>query len=58
MNRVDDDILHLLQTLPEEINDVSTTTEFKFLTIGGVLWACYEEIKRLREENESLKAER
>jgi hypothetical protein len=30
----------------------------KFLTVGGVLWACYDEIKRLREENERLRNEK
>jgi len=52
---LEDDILDLIHQLPGEINDISTTTEFKFLTVGGVLWACYEEIKQLREENERLK---
>jgi len=51
----EDDILDLIRDLPEEINDVGTTTEMKFLTVGGVLWACYDEIKRLRTENERLK---
>jgi hypothetical protein len=41
--------------LPSEINDTGTTTEFKFLTVGGVLWACREEIIKLREENAKLK---
>lgn len=52
---IEDDILDLIHKLPNEINDASTTTEFKFLTVGGVLWACYEEIKKLREENEMLR---
>ncbi|MGA0198171.1 MAG: hypothetical protein ACO3NK_03450 [Prochlorotrichaceae cyanobacterium] len=51
----EDDILDLIRDLPEEINDVGTTTEMKFLTVGGVLWACYDEIKRLRAENKRLK---
>ena len=55
---VDEDILDLIRELPNEINDVGTTTEMKFLTVGGVLWACYDEIKRLREENERLRNEK
>lgn len=55
---VDEDILDLIRELPNEINDVGTTTEMKFLTVGGVLWACYDEIKRLREENERLRDEK
>jgi len=49
------DILDLIRDLPSEINDASTTTEFKFLTVGGVLWACHDEIRRLREEVQELK---
>jgi hypothetical protein len=55
---VDEDILDLIGDLPHEINDTGTTTEMKFLTVGGVLWACYDEIKRLREENERLRNEK
>ena len=55
---VDEDILDLIRGLPHEINDAGTTTEMKFLTVGGVLWACYDEIKRLREENERLRNEK
>jgi hypothetical protein len=55
---VDEDILDLIRDLPNEINDTGTTTEMKFLTVGGVLWACYDEIKRLREENERLRNEK
>jgi hypothetical protein len=53
---IEDDILDLIRELPNEINDSSTTTELKFLTVGGVLWACHEEIKRLRKEIEELKS--
>ena len=53
--QVENDILDLIRDLPSEINDVSTTTEFKFLTVGGVLWACHDEIRRLREEIAELK---
>jgi hypothetical protein len=35
---VDEDILDLIRALPNEINDSGTTTEMKFLTVGGVLW--------------------
>lgn len=52
---VEDDVLDLILNLPNEINDAGTTTEFKFLTVGSVLWACREEILKLREENEKLK---
>jgi len=52
---IEDDILDLIQALPNEINDASTTTEMKFLTVGGVLWACRDEIIRLRSEVEALK---
>ena len=55
---IEDDILDLIRALPYEINDTSTTTEFKFLTVGSVLWACRDEIIRLREENAKLKLKR
>jgi hypothetical protein len=53
--QVENDILDLIRDLPREINDASTTTEMKFLTVGGVLWACHDEIRRLREEIVELK---
>ena len=53
--QVENDILDLIRDLPREINDASTTTEMKFLTVGGVLWACHDEIRRLREEVQELK---
>jgi hypothetical protein len=53
--QVENDILDLIRDLPSEINDASTTTEMKFLTVGGVLWACHDEIRRLREEVQELK---
>ena len=52
---IEDDVLDLIRALPHEINDAATTTEMKFLTVGGVLWACHDEIKRLREEVAELK---
>jgi hypothetical protein len=52
---LEEDILDLIRNLPSEINDASTTTEFKFLTVGSVLWACHDEIQRLREEVRQLK---
>ena len=52
---IEDDILDLIRELPREINDASTTTEMKFLTVGGVLWACRDEIIYLRKEVERLK---
>jgi len=52
---IEDDILDLIRALPNEINDTSTTTEMKFLTVGGVLWACHDEIRRLRQEIAELK---
>jgi len=51
----EDDVLDMIRALPDEINNASTTTEFKFLTVGGVLWECYHEIKYLRAEVEKLK---
>ena len=50
----EDDVLDLIRNLPAEINQAGTTTEFKFLTVGGVLWACYDEIVYLRKEVERL----
>ena len=50
----EDDVLDLIRDLPQEINDIGTTTEMKFLTVGGVLWACYDEIVFLRKEVERL----
>ena len=52
---VEQDVLDLIRDLPSEINDASTTTEMKFLTVGGVLWACHDEIRRLRQEIAELK---
>ena len=52
---IEDDILDLIAELPDKLNEVGVTTELKFLTLGGVLWACREEILRLREENQQLK---
>ena len=52
---VEQDILDLIRDLPREINDASTTTEMKFLTVGGVLWACHDEIRKLRQEIAELK---
>ena len=52
---IEHDILDLIRDLPREINDASTTTEMKFLTVGGVLWACHDEIRRLRDEIAALK---
>ena len=54
---IEDDILDLIQALPDNINDASTTTEMKFLTVGGVLWACRDEIIKLRNEVEALKSD-
>ncbi len=53
---IEDDILDLIQALPNEINDTSTTTEMKFLTVGSVLWACRDEILWLRKEVARLKS--
>ena len=44
---IEDDILDLIRALPNEVNDASTTTEMKFLTVGSVLWQCHHEIKFL-----------
>ena len=55
---IEDDILDLIRARPNEVNDASTTTEMKFLTVGSVLWQCHHEIKYLREEIARLKRER
>jgi hypothetical protein len=52
---IEDDILDLIRALPNEINDASTTTEMKFLTVGSVLWQCHDEIKYLRAEIARMK---
>ena len=52
---IEDDVLDLIRALPNEINDTSTTTEFKFLTVGSVLWQCHHEIKYLRAELEKAR---
>lgn len=52
---IEDDVLDLIRALPHEINDAATTTEMKFLTVGGVLWACHDEIKYLRAELEKAR---
>ena len=54
---IEDDILDLIRELPREINDASTTTEMKFLTVGSVLWACRDEIIYLRKEIARLKSD-
>ena len=52
---IEHDILDLLELLPDEINNASTTTELKFLTVGAVLMACHDEIERLRQELAELR---
>lgn len=52
---IEDDILDLIRALPNEVNDTSTTTEMKFLTVGSVLWQCHHEIKYLRAEIARMK---
>lgn len=52
---IEDDILDLIAQLPDQMGDVSVTTETKFLTLGGVLFACRAEIIRLRQEVAQLK---
>ena len=54
---IEDDILDLIRQLPNEMNDASTTTEFKFLTVGSVLWQCYHEIRDLRAEIKRIKGD-
>lgn len=54
---IEDDILDLIRALPNEVNDASTTTEMKFLTVGSVLWQCHDEIKYLRAEVARLKGD-
>jgi hypothetical protein len=55
---IEDDILDLIRALPNEINDATTTTEMKFLTVGSVLWACRDEIIYLRKKVEKLESGR
>ena len=50
----EEDILDLIRVLPDELNDFSTTTEMKFLTVGSVLWACRDEIVYLRRRVKAL----
>jgi len=50
----EEDILDLIRVLPDELNDFSTTTEMKFLTVGSVLWACRDEIVYLRKRVREL----
>ncbi len=51
---VENDVLDLIRVLPDEMNDFSTTTEMKFLTVGSVLWACRDEIVYLRRRVKEL----
>lgn len=51
---VEEDVLDLIRSLPNELNDFSTTTEMKFLTVGSVLWACRDEIMYLRRRVKEL----
>ena len=50
----EEDILDLIRVLPDGLNDFSTTTEMKFLTVGSVLWACRDEIVYLRRRVKEL----
>ena len=50
----EEDILDLIRELPGEVNNAGTTTEFKFLTVGSVLWACRDEIVYLRRRVREL----
>jgi hypothetical protein len=50
----EEDILDLIRELPGEVNNAGTTTEFKFLTVGSVLWACRDEIVYLRRRVKEL----
>ena len=50
----EEDILDLIRSLPDEMNNFSTTTEMKFLTVGSVLWACRDEIIYLRRRVKEL----
>lgn len=50
----EEDILDLIRELPGQINEIGTTTEFKFLTVGSVLWACHDEIVYLRRRVKEL----
>lgn len=54
----EEDILDLIRSLPDEMNNFSTTTEMKFLTVGSVLWACRDEIMYLRRRVRELESAR
>jgi hypothetical protein len=56
MMEIDGDILEVLKDVPECMNDLTVTTEFKFLTLGAILVQCSDEIRRLRIENERLRS--
>lgn len=55
MMEIDGDILEVLKDVPECMNDMTVTTEFKFLTLGAILVQCSEEIRKLRAENARLR---
>lgn len=56
MMEIDGDILEVLKDVPECMNDLTVTTEFKFLTLGAILVQCSEEIRKLRAENARLRS--
>ena len=53
---ITDDLLEEIRQLPEHVNDLTVTTELKFLSVGALLARCADEIVRLRNENEALRA--
>ncbi len=55
-SKVTDELLEEIRQLPEHVNDFTVTTELKFLSVGALLARCAEEIVRLRNENETLRA--
>ena len=52
---VDEDVLEEIRHLPDQVNDISVSTELKFITIGALLARCAQEIITLREENARLR---
>lgn len=53
--KIDDDVLEDMKHIPEYMEDLNITTEFKFLSLGALLARCAAEIQTLREENARLR---
>lgn len=53
--KIDDDVLEDMKHIPDYMEDLTVTTEFKFLSLGALLARCAAEIQTLREENARLR---